>query len=316
MHLSMARFSSAIACATDSARSYWAQVWTGSVTPWPFAVFRIGVASVVLLRTTDLVAPWISMEHHGFVVGLDHDSSREHLVGPRLWSPLWAWLPSGFVGVEHILAVLRTALALLLLVGFRPRAAAISLGIVGYVLMAFDRYRYLHHLHFLWITCALIALTPCAERLSVDRWLGWTRREKLAPRWPLQVLRFQLVIAYVAAAVGKLNSAWLDGTVLVALEREGLVRGWLWTLLRDASGYAGAAVMVCALELLVPVLLISKRSRLIGIAAGIGLHAAISSMMVVFTFGVQMALYLMLFLPWVPEGLRANDTVAKHAGSL
>jgi hypothetical protein len=114
-------------------------------------------------------------------------------------------------------------------------------------------------------------------------------------------LRCQCLIVYAAAGVAKLSTAWLSGRALEQLVRAGLIGGPLWRFGTELVGIRGAAATVAAAELGIVVLLSVPRLRLGGVALGLTLHAALGTSLVVSTFGAQMALYLMLFLPWDPR---------------
>lgn len=242
---------------------------------------------IVLLRTTDWLAPWISLDHTAWESGLQYAPWDEAVIEPRLSAP---WL-SGLAlspAVEGALVIARTALAVMLLVGVRARSAALALGLVGHALMASDRFRYLHHLYWLWCSCLLFAAMPSGARLSSGP----------VPRAGVQVLRGAALIVWSAAGLAKLRAEWLDGSILRYLEARGLLFGPARAV-ADAVGHGPLAMGIAAAELaLVPLLILGGRARLLGVALGLALHAGIDASMHVSTFGAQMTLFLSLFLPW------------------
>ncbi|NIS28856.1 MAG: HTTM domain-containing protein, partial [Actinobacteria bacterium] len=204
-----------------------AALFGGWVSPWPFAILRVGLAAIVLLRTT--VFDWLPMDHHGWVAGLEYHPPVDAAEPPAFHSPLWPFLPPLGAGLTAALVWARTALATLLLVGVRPRIVAAALALLGYGLMAADRTRYLHHLHLLWLSVGLLALTPCGERLAPLRRLRWLGDGKTprrwVPRWSLQLLRFHVLVVYAAAGAAKLDPRWLSGRTLAELHDAGLLHG-------------------------------------------------------------------------------------------
>jgi vitamin K-dependent gamma-carboxylase-like protein len=272
-------------------------VWDGEISPVPLALFRVGIALLVLVRTTDWLRPFLQLDHYAWVRGLEYLTSVDRIKEPALRSPLW-WFPALGVNATHVLVYARTALAVLVLVGVRPRWTAALLGIVGYALMAADRYRYLHHLHLLWISCFLLALAPSDERFSITSWLVAKPRRAFVSRWSIQLLRFQLLCIYVAAGAAKLTPDWLDGRLLRTFASAGLLRGATWDWAVHQLGYAGLAKGACAIELAIPVLLVVRRTRMAGVVLGLAFHLLMDRVMMLSIFPAQMALYLMLFLPW------------------
>jgi hypothetical protein len=262
------------------------KIFDGTVVPWPYLLFRTGVALLVLVRTTDVLAPVLALDHHHWVTGLEYAPWLDHTVAPVLHSPLVPFLPSLSAEVVTTLVVARTVLAGGLLVGLFPRTSAGMLALVGYGLIAVDRYRYLHHLHLLWISCAWLALVPP---------VGWRERAQ-TPRWALQLLRFQALVVYGASGLAKLRGDFLDGTTFGVMSDLHLFEGPFAHL--PPAWRAPLAIGTCVTELSLVPLLAWRKTRLVGIALGLALHVGIAEAMMVSTFSVQMALYLALFLPW------------------
>jgi Vitamin K-dependent gamma-carboxylase len=280
----------------DAARGRFRALWTGDTRPAPLELFRIGLAVIILVRTTDVFRPWVFFDHYAWTKGVEFSPEVDAALSPRLLSPLFP-LPTIPDAAVRVLVDARTWLAVFLLFGLRTRWTALALFLVGYGLVALDRYRYFHHTHLLWTSCLWLSVANAPGRWSVERL--WSRSVvRQTPRWPLQLLRGQCLIVYAAAGVAKLNTAWLSGRGLEQIVRAGLIGGPLWGFGAKLVGLRGAAMTVAAAELGIVVLLSVPRLRLGGVALGLALHAALGRSLVVSTFGAQMALYLMLFLPW------------------
>lgn len=266
----------------------------GAVSPWAYVVLRIGAALLVLVRTTDWLAPFVRLDHHGWVRGIEYAPWVERAQEPRLVEPLvpgLGWLVAP--GVASVLVVSRVALAFLLLFGVAPRFSAGVLAIVGWSLMAADRFRYLHHLHLLWVICALVALCPSGERLAPRRTTGAAD----VPRWPLQLVRLQTLVVYAASGAAKLRADFLDGSTLEQIASIGLVdRAFV-----GAVGAVPLSIGVAALELALVPLLAWRRTRVLGVVVALAFHATTAATMLVSTFPLQMALLLTAFLPWPEE---------------
>lgn len=278
----------------ERARGWALGRFEGDVSAWPLALFRVGLALLVLVRVTGVgAAVGLPLDHAAWERGIEYAPSSDRATPPALHAPLVP-MPRLPDGILEVAALSRIALALLLLAGLWPRASALALAVVGWGLMAYDRHRYLHHLHLLWVSCAWLALAPSGARLS------WHRRsiQPTVPRWSLQLLRLQLLVVYAAAGVAKLRADWLSGETLRLVERVRLVHGALWGLARDMFGHGGVAVLACATELALVVLLAVRRTRRVGVALAVLFHVGLEASMTLSTFSALMLLYVALFLPW------------------
>lgn len=263
----------------------------GEVSPMPYAIFRVGLALLVLVRTSDVLAPLVALDHHVWVHGLEHAPWSDPVLGPRLLVPLVPGLAvAGAPAVAAVLVVVRVLAAFAVLVGLGGRPMALALALSGWTLMAADRFQYLHHVQLLWLSCVMLALMPAGERLAP---FARTVRDRV-PKWPLVVARYHLLVVYAAAGVAKLTGDWLSGRDVTALADAGLVS-------RDLVASLGAqlvAVLSCAVELALVPLLAWPKTRVLGVAVGIAFHVATAATMMVSVFPGVMVLHLLLFLPW------------------
>lgn len=126
---------------------------------------------------------------------------------------------------------------------------------------------------------AVFALLTPSRFLSVPlfgrREADGVRRWPEAPSWFLRVAQIQLTVIYPATVIAKLpGDTWTDGTAaLYALGLEDFERFWIPEFMRT-SILAGTTMTwaTIAIELALPFLLWTRRTRWIGIIAGVGLH--------------------------------------------
>ena len=149
-------------------------------------------------------------------------------------------------------------LGLCIAAGFRTRLAA-ALFFVGFAwVFLLEQARYLNHFYLVLLLALLVAWLPTDGAWS---WRAWREGPRAAPRGALWLLRVQLAIVYVYAAIAKLNPDWLQAEPL---------RSWLWS--RREMPVVGpllaqewvAWAMSCAgllLDLLVVPLLLHRRTR-------------------------------------------------------
>lgn len=275
-------------------------LFQGETAAWIYPALRVALALVLLVRHSDVLSPIVFLQHHLWVKGLDFWWSIE--ASPPLVSPLVPGLGLS-EGLNNALVVLRTGLALLLLVGVRSQRCALLLAVTSYALLLADRHRYFHHLHLLYVSIACLSLCPLDCRFSLERaWRRWRGEgtgpgPRVAPIWPLQLLRACLVGVYVGAAISKAEPGWLRGDTLAVLGDVYILRGAAWTWLRARLEPEVLAWTTLATELLLPVALVLPATRRVGVVAGLVFHALIGISVMVSTFGVQMAILLLTFLP-------------------
>jgi hypothetical protein len=283
-------------------------LFCGSVATTVYAALRVGLASIFLVRHADWLRPWVFLEHHRFVRGLMFLESGA-AAEPALVSPMIPGFSLSDTATRWLVYA-RTLLAVFLLLGVRARAAALGLALVSYALLAADRFRYYHHLHLLYVSIAFLALAPIGASFSVERIaarllrrvrglpdVSATVSSAPSPAWPLQLVRALVIGVYAAAFASKLDPSFLRGDVLRGLERFHVLKGWFWELVRDVVGYRGVATLAGITEIALPLLLLLRPTRRLAVLLALGFHAGISACMPVYSFGAQMAVLLVAFLP-------------------
>lgn len=277
----------------------------GSVPTAVYPALRVGLAGIFLVRHADWLRPWVFLEHHRFVRGLMFLESGA--AEPALHSPMIPGVSPGELATRA-LVYSRTLLSVLLLLGVRARASAIALALVSYALLAADRFRYYHHLHLLYVSIAFLALAPIGASLSLEHVAArWLRRLRgiatpvtpvaISDAWPLQLIRALPLGVYLAAFTSKLQPEFLRGDVLRGLERFQVLKGGFWELVRDLAGYRGVATLAGLAEIVLPIALVLRPTRRLAVVLALGFHAGISACMPVYSFGAQMAVLLVAFLP-------------------
>jgi hypothetical protein len=300
----------------------WASV-DARVTPRVYAVLRIGTALLVLARSTDWLRPLVTLDHHAWLRGVEHAPWSELGSAPMLATPLLPGL-GALVTVPWLgntFAIVRTTAAFTLLLGIGSRSSALIVGLTGYALMAADAFRYLHHLHVLYVSCLLLALMPSGRWLALDVWIGRRARADVGDvaKWPLQLWRVHVLLIYAASGAAKLRSDWLDGSLLTLHVNTGLIDRALWAASTRAATPSQIAAGLALLELGLVPLLAFRRTRWLGIALALSFHALSAHAMMVSTFPMQMALALVAFLPWgaIPSNrseLLRRDAVEESTG--
>ncbi|MDQ3935145.1 MAG: HTTM domain-containing protein [Actinomycetota bacterium] len=132
-------------------------------------------------------------------------------------------------------------------------------------------------------------------------------------RWPLDggelyerfapVLRNCVVLVYLFAAVAKMNEGFLDSDVSCAVAMTDDLLDWLPFDATAGWQHSPAIWGTIAIELAIPALLFFRRTRLLGIAAGVPFHIVLALSGHVPFSGFAMAFYSLFLPPDFPERL-------------
>ncbi|GIX00820.1 MAG: hypothetical protein KatS3mg111_4152 [Pirellulaceae bacterium] len=279
---------------------WWDRFLFHSCSPGTCVVLRIGYAILLLICTYSwwLDGPfWFSNE------GVMSPQTARALTGGRTWSLLGAIDASPAVVQVGLSALLAHGLALLLGIGSRFQALMIFLWLVTFhhrnplILDGQDTLFRLFAFYLMWM--------PLDARWSVGRW--WFSGtvtddpDQLRPAaWGLRLLQMQMVWLYISAAWSKLlGEPWRDGTALFYVAQMGDLygRGW-WPelLLRNEMILRYGTWAVVLAEAILPLLLMVRRTRGVGVAVGILLHLSMEYSMHLFLFQWMMILGLLSFL--------------------
>ncbi len=125
--------------------------------------------------------------------------------------PGFEWLP---VWPEILMRVHVGALAvsgLLLAVGLFTRPAAWLAFFTYIYVFLLEATRFNNHYYLLCLMALLLAVSPCGRRYSLDglRHRASGRHRANVPRWPIVLLRGQLICVYFFGGVAKLSRDWL-----------------------------------------------------------------------------------------------------------
>jgi vitamin K-dependent gamma-carboxylase len=116
-----------------------------------------------------------------------------------VWEPSWLYL--------HICLTLLGAFGVMVGLYFRYTLTLFTLGFIGLQLM--DQTNYLNHYYLVICLTIPLLLSPAGEVMSLDvYWRGLPNKKQIA-RWSVDLIRFQIAIVYLFAAVAKMGEDWL-----------------------------------------------------------------------------------------------------------
>ena len=119
------------------------------------------------------------------------------------WMPVWS--PSGLY--IHMGIVLTAALCVALGLFYRLSLLVFTLSFLGVQL--FDAANYLNHYYLVLCISLIMLVLPANAAWSLDAKRDPSIAKSTYPAWGLYLLRFQVSIVYIFAAVAKLGTDWL-----------------------------------------------------------------------------------------------------------
>jgi hypothetical protein len=273
---------------TSDERIYRRDFWLGIVSARPVAIFRIALASVVLLDLLERLR-----DFHTFYTdrGL---FPRSVALGDAWLSVDWSIFEltgSGWgVGVLYALGLLATAA---LLLGYRTRAANILTWIFltslqrrnSFVLDGSDT---VERVLLFWLAWA-----DSGAQLSLDVRLGRQMRNDAVQALPVRLIQMQIAAIYFFAAIEKSDVAWYGGGALERiLQNPEMARPAAALLLHAPRLLRWVTAAIPPTELVIALLILSpfRRGRNLAFWLAVALHLPIFVFMAVGLFSIVMPL--------------------------
>jgi hypothetical protein len=222
-------------------------------------IARIALGAVFLFRTTPLANAY--------------PSPLCWVEGPLFGWPVPGWhaawlglaLPAALVAC---LCVVRTLAAGLFTLGIVTRASGLTACLCGLAVMAQDTFSFSFTRYILFLGTGVLAIADSGASLAVRPAPAADARASL---W---LVRTFVASIYAWSAIAKMRGPWLDGTTLGALHAGHFLRGHLVDLVTaTAPARVAASISVVVLELALGPLLLVRRTRAVGLAAAVAMHA-------------------------------------------
>lgn len=140
-------------------------------------------------------------------------------------------------------------------------------------------------------------------------------------RWPataLPILRWLLIIAYASIAISKLNRSFFDPSVSCAVQFADEFSGWLGFRVSDFRSLSLAAIWTTVIvELSIPVLLVVRRLRVVGVLVAMVFHFILALEPAGHVYDFTATLFP-LFVAFAPATVREtiSDRIDRLAGGL
>jgi hypothetical protein len=215
---------------------------------------RIGIGSLILLRTTPLLAPF-------------------DISWLRGASPLLGWPDGGFsLGFLsatdiQVLCVARTLSALLFTLGVWARPAGLLCGASGFLVAAQYPLGFFFTIHLFYQAAILLACTDAVAQVALR---PARITEGSSGVW---LIRAFVASIYFWAGIFKLRADWLDGRTLALFHYPGAISGWLADALFSVTALPPlVAKAVAAIEICLGPLLLWGKSRRFALALAYGFH--------------------------------------------
>lgn len=119
----------------------------------------------------------------------------------------WTVVGPPWVLYTHFAVTAGAAVCVSLGLFYRPAIVVYFLGFL--YLQLLDVTLYLNHYHLVILVSGIFCLLPLGERASLDVWLGRRPRRATVPAWMIYLLRLQVTVVYLHAALAKAQPDWL-----------------------------------------------------------------------------------------------------------
>jgi hypothetical protein len=240
-------------------------------------LLRIGAPLAILGFMSERVAhadEWLG--ETGFrVPDLGGKSSAQPLFVPALPNGL-AWAVAAILVVSGLLVA----------AGVRPKIAAAVFAVVLAFVGLSDRLAAFTVAKLSPTLALTIALSPCGRRWGVDAWLAHRKdpgaeRETHLASGSVRFIQILLPVIYSASGIAKMRGDWITNPYV------------LWAQLHDSfqtdvtfflanhlpkKAWIGFSALTLAFEVLAPLWFAFRRTRIVGLALGVGMHAMIGAM--------------------------------------
>lgn len=305
--------------------------WTRPVPAEIYATLRIAVASVLLLDQAMTMLPYLRAIYGEGSTG-----------APQLYTwmferPQWHWsLLQGIHDPQAIELVLYVWMAATvgLLIGWNTRLCAMVVWVLAVSFTNLNVYAINAGDHIRGMLLLYLAMLPCGAAWSVDAWLKSGEQQEVAGMgrfyahpWALRLLLIQLAWMYGTSGLCKLSGRnWMAGDSLYYVMHD-------LSLTRFSAEMAAvpywamqvATWSVLAWEVLFPLMLVFRRTRVWALLAGVMMHLGIFITMELGCFPLYLlAVYAALLLEvwWrrhersavASDGLLAADKVTNWSG--
>ncbi len=223
------------------------------------------------------------------------------------WSEEFALFRADHIGLI-VLSPIYFGAALLMLAGFRTKAAVFAMSLVlgllyfGYGKLGGVHEWAHHHCYMLLAVTALLNGAPCEKSYSVDRWLALRRaaRQGCDPpaergfTWAQRLIVLQMGALYFWTAIDKTEPYFLNGQRLERIFEWAYAGHPLYDVITAPPLLAAASCLVVGLEYFLGYALIAGRMKRAAFVIALGLHVLFYWLLKVDTYSATMiALYLL-----------------------
>lgn len=263
----------------------WDRLWFAESSLVRLAAFRIVVAALSLWIAFDL-APWNFSDGRRVTEGVTHAFLS------RDWNPIYGFevlgiRPPDATTVTISFSILIVSVLMTLVGLFTRLSAAVTAAFIFYWIGLVYSYEQAHHERIaIMLALAVLPLTPCGMRLSVDslrsRWRrakaggdgAWAPDRSPFARWPILFTQISIVMGYFFAGMSKMaivGPAWLNGYTLQAFMLGG--GGPLTdSMSQNVTMAVVSSVMTLGLQLTSPILLFRPAARWLYLPALTSFH--------------------------------------------
>lgn len=239
----------------------------------------------------------------------------------RFYQPYVSWYPEITGDAYVALLWLAVGAAVALTIGAATRLAAGYTALFVAYNLFLSQTHFSHNRAFLVVMLIGLTLLPVGRRLSVDAWLRHRAGRPSSSEgalWPLMLMRFEVVAAFLLSGFSKLiDPDWWGGTVIGIRFADGRtiaedsgVPDWILDIVATSEFHSVFAKFAVLTELAIGLGLVFRATRLAAIWVELAFHVAIEIM-----FDVQVFSYIAIAATVIWVTPRARDREISIGGA-
>lgn len=251
----------------------------------PLAIFRIGFGLLMALELSSYI-------ERGRALG-DYGNARAHF---GYWGLEWVRPLPGLASLAEFWVLIAMALMISAGLFYRWVRIPFALGVV-HLFLANSAMPWRNHFYLECLFAVFLCFMPLADGYSLDVRLRRRAPRQLVPAWNVWLFRFQQSVVYFYAGVAKIDADWLRGSFFrntLSSRTEDVP--FIGQFLDDHWLHVALAWSGLLFDLSLPFLLLWRRTRILGLLAGVAFHLLNWRLWDIGIFPHLMILGMILFL--------------------
>lgn len=182
------------------------------------------------------------------------------------------WVKPISLGAMQWLFILYGASGLMIALGLFYRLSTLIAALSISYIFLLDAANYLNHFYLIIVFSFMMFFIPAHRSWSFYAWLKPQKSLSTVPGWAIWIIRMQLTIVYLYAAIAKMNVDWINGMPLFDWVGSQAGEDGIENFLGQSWAIYGLSYVGLIYDLLVAPMLLLKRTRAIAFCLTIAFH--------------------------------------------